>query len=318
MLTRFRAPFELRVTLVIVALVALTACGAQAPASPTATVAAVATGAASAAAVPSATAVSRTAGTLLLATTTSTQDSGLLEVIIPVFEKQYNVKVKVVAVGTGQALKLGADGNADVVLVHARAQEDAFVASGDGIHRRDVMYNDFIVVGPMGDPAKVGGLANAADAFKQIAAATAPFASRGDKSGTNTKELEIWKAARVDPKGSWYLSVGQGMGETLTFANERGAYTLTDRATWFAQKARLGGLAVMVGGNKIEENTDAANLLNPYGVIPVNPEKHPNVNSDLGEKFAQWITSPPTQALIGTFGVDKYGQALFRPNARAQ
>lgn len=313
---RFRARFGLLATLVMGALVALTACGASTPASPAATVAA--TSAAPTVLPPAATAVARTTGTLLLATTTSTQDSGLLDVIIPVFEKQYNVKAKVIAVGTGQALKLGSDGNADVVLVHARALEDSFVASGDGINRRDVMYNDFILVGPTSDPAKISGLTNAADAFKKIAAAAAPFASRGDKSGTNTKELDIWKAAGVEPKGNWYLSVGQGMGETLTFANERGAYTLTDRATWFAQKARLGGLAVMVGGNKIEENTDAANLLNPYGVIPVNPEKHPNVNSDLGEKFAQWITSPPTQALIGTFGVDKYGQALFRPNARAQ
>ncbi len=299
----------------VLAVTGLSACGAATPAAPVATP----TAAKSApTVVPAATAVTRTAGTLLLATTTSTQDSGLLDVILPVFEKQYNVKVKVIAVGTGQALKLGSDGNADVVLAHARALEDAFVASGNGINRRDVMYNDFIVVGPTGDPAKIAGMANAADAFKKIAAASAPFASRGDKSGTNTKELEIWKAAGVEPKGSWYLSVGQGMGETLTFANERGAYTLTDRATWFAQKARVPGLAVMVGGTKIEENTDAANLFNPYGVIPVNPQKHPSVNSDLAEKFAQWITSPATQALIGTFGVDKYGQALFRPSAKAQ
>ncbi|MEP7199643.1 MAG: substrate-binding domain-containing protein, partial [Chloroflexota bacterium] len=253
--------------------------------------------------------------TMTLATTTSTQDSGLLDAILPVFEKQYNVKVKVVAVGTGQALKLGSDGNADVVLVHARKQEDDFVAAGDGIHRRDVMYNDFILVAPTGDPAKVVGLKNAANAFKQIASAQAPFASRGDKSGTNTKELDIWKAAGVEPKGAWYLSVGQGMGETLTFANEKGAYTLTDRATWLAQKSRLSSLAVAVGGNKIEENADQANLFNPYGVIPVNPAKHPAVNADLAETFAQWITSVETQKLIAQYGADKFGQSLFRPSS---
>jgi tungstate transport system substrate-binding protein len=259
--------------------------------------------------------VAGTPGQLVLATTTSTQDSGLLDVLVPAFQKQFNVTVKVVAVGTGQALKLGTDGNADVVLVHARAQEDAFVKAGDGIDRRDVMYNDFIIVGPTADPAKVASVKNAAEAFKKIADAQASFASRGDNSGTNTKELDIWKAAQITPKGSWYLSVGQGMGETLTFSNEKGAYTLTDRATWLAQKAKLAGLAVMVGGTRIEENADAANLFNPYGVIPVNPAKHPGVNHELAEKFAVWITSLETQKLISTYGVDKYGQALFRPSS---
>ncbi|MBI5876479.1 MAG: substrate-binding domain-containing protein [Chloroflexi bacterium] len=316
---------KLRTVLLALSIALLIVAGCAPAATPTSvppTKAAAAPVAATPASTPAPTAVPivRTAGTLLLATTTSTQDSGLLDVIIPVFEKQYNVKVKVIAVGTSQSLKLGSDGNADVVFAHARALEDAFVASGDGINRRDVMYNDFILVGPTGDPAKIAIMSSgsAADAFKKIAAASAPFASRGDKSGTNTKELDIWKAAGIDPKGSWYLSVGQGMGETLTFSNERGAYTLTDRATWLAQKARLSGLTVMVGGTKIEENTDSANLFNPYGIIPVNPKKHPEVNNDLAEKFAQWITSPATQALIGTYGIDKYGQALFRPSAKAQ
>lgn len=248
---------------------------------------------------------------LILATTTSTQDSGLLDFILPVFEKQYNAKVKVIAVGTGQAIKLGTDGNADVVLVHARKQEDAFVASGDGINRRDVMYNDFVVVGPVNDPARVSGLKIAADAFKAIAGAQANFASRGDNSGTNTKELEIWTAAGLVPRGAWYLSVGQGMGETLTLSNEKGAYTLSDRATWLAQKSKLPNLAIVVGGTKIEENADTT-LYNPYGVIPVNPAKHPNVNRALAEKFALWLTSPETQKLIASFGVDKFGQSLFK------
>ncbi|HEY6043138.1 MAG TPA: substrate-binding domain-containing protein [Anaerolineae bacterium] len=248
---------------------------------------------------------------LILATTTSTQDSGLLDFILPVFEKQYNAKVKVIAVGTGQAIKLGTDGNADVVLVHARKQEDAFVASGDGINRRDVMYNDFVVVGPVNDPARVSGMKIAADAFKAIAGAQANFASRGDNSGTNTKELEIWTAAGLVPHGAWYLSVGQGMGETLTLSNEKGAYTLSDRATWLAQKSKLPKLAIVVGGAKIEENADTT-LYNPYEVIPVNPAKHPNVNRALAEKFALWLTSPETQKLIASFGVDKFGQSLFK------
>jgi tungstate transport system substrate-binding protein len=246
---------------------------------------------------------------LILATTTSTQDTGLLDVILPDFEKKFNAQVKVVAVGTGQALKLGSDGNADVELVHARAQEDAFVAAGDGIDRRDVMYNDFIIVGPSDDPAHTIGTKLAADAFKKIAAAQAPFASRGDKSGTNTKELDIWKAAGITASGAWYLSVGQGMGETLSFASEKHAYTLSDRGTFLAQKSKL-QLTVLVGGSNLAENSDPA-LLNPYGVIPVNPAKHPNVKHDLAEKFAEWITSVPTQQLIADYGKDKFGQPLF-------
>jgi len=298
---------------ILAALAVLAGCG---PAS-TATAPPTAPAAAGAVTTPAPTAAVRVAGTLLLATTTSTQDSGLLDVILPVFEKQYNVKVKTVAVGTGQAIKLGTDGNADVVLVHARALEDAFVQAGDGINRRDVMYNDFIVVGPSSDPAHIGTLKSAAEAFKAIAAAQSPFASRGDKSGTNTKELDILKAAGITPQGAWYLSIGQGMGETLTFSNEKRAYTLTDRATWLAQKSKLPDLVVLVGGNSIEQNSDQANLFNPYGVIPVNPARHPQVNADLGEKFAQWITSLETQQLIASYGVDKFGQSLFRPSADA-
>ncbi len=247
---------------------------------------------------------------LILSTTTSTNDTGLLTAILPDFEAKYNARVKVVAVGTGAAIKLGQDGNADVVLVHARAQEDEFVKSGFGINRRDVMYNDFILVGPAADPAKVTGLGLVAEALKKIAAAGAPFVSRGDKSGTNTKELDLWKAAGIVPAGAWYSAIGQGMGPTLTFANEKGSYTLTDRGTWLAQAAKLPGLRLAVGGQSIAENKDRS-LLNPYGVIPVNPAKYPALKAALAESFAEWITSLATQEKIGAFGSTAYGQPLF-------
>ena len=254
---------------------------------------------------------------LRLATTTSTADSGLLDAILPGFEEANNARVDVVAVGTGQAIELGEAGDADVILVHARAREDAFVAEGHGINRRDVMYNDFIIVGPTADPASVAGMPLAADALTAIAAANAPFASRGDDSGTHTKELSLWKAAGItpDPASGWYNSVGQGMGETLTFANEAGAYTLTDRGTFLSMRDNLPDLAVMVGGDSIDGNADPA-LLNPYGVIPVNPDKSEAINSKLAEKFAEWITSDEVQQQIGQFGVDTYGQPLFYPNAQ--
>jgi tungstate transport system substrate-binding protein len=255
---------------------------------------------------------------LRLATTTSTDDSGLLDAILPAFEAQYNTTIEVIAVGTGQAIELGTNGDVDVVLVHARSREDAFVEAGDGINRLDVMYNDFIVVGPVDDPAGAQGTPLAADAFTLISAATAPFASRGDESGTNTKELAVWTAAGIEPSpdSGWYLSIGQGMGETLLFANEQGAYTLTDRATWLAQKDNLPNLAVIVGGESIDGNADPI-LLNPYGVIPVNPAKHPDVNFELATQFAEWITSVEAQQLIADFGVDEYGQSLFFPDSEA-
>lgn len=252
---------------------------------------------------------------MILATTTSTADSGLLDAILPAFERAYGVRVKVVAVGTGQALKLGQDGNADVVLVHARAQEDQFVAEGWGVDRRDVMYNDFVLVGPKQDPAGITGMATAAEAFKAIAARQATFASRGDESGTHAKEKSIWKQAGIEPEGDWYNSLGQGMGDTLIFANEKGAYTITDRGTYLSMRDKLPNLIILVGGDSIAQNTDKS-LLNPYGVIAVNPAKHPHVRFDLAEKFIDWITSAETQKRIGEYGVDKFGQPLFYPSAK--
>lgn len=254
---------------------------------------------------------------LRLATTTSTADSGLLDAILPAFEEENNARVDVVAVGTGQAIELGEAGDADVILVHARAREDAFIAEGHGMERFDVMYNDFVLVGPGDDPAGVAGMSTAAEALSAIAAGGAPFASRGDDSGTHTKELSLWEAAGVtpDPAGGWYNSLGQGMGETLTYANEAGAYTLTDRGTFLSMRDNLPNLIVVVGGDSIDGNADPA-LLNPYGVIPVNPDKSEAINNELATAFAEWITSPEVQEMIGQFGVDTYGQPLFYPDAQ--
>lgn len=250
--------------------------------------------------------------TLRLATTTSTADSGLLDAIIPAFEEEYNATVDVVAVGTGQALEMGENGDADVILVHARAREDAFVEEGFGINRRDVMYNDFVVVGPESDPADIAGTPLAADAFATIAEAEAIFTSRGDDSGTHTKEMIIWEQAGIEPAGDWYNSLGQGMGPTLIAANELQAYTLTDRGTYLSMNEELPELEVMVGGDSIEDNADPL-LLNPYGVIPINPEVHPEVNAELAEQFAEWLTNAEVQDRIGEFGRDTFGQPLFFP-----
>ena len=254
---------------------------------------------------------------LILATTTSTADSGLLDYILPAFEKQTNSKVDVIAVGSGQAIEIGSKGDADVLLVHSRKAEDKFVADGFAKERLDVMYNDFIVVGPKDDPAKIAGTPAAKDAFKQIMDAQAPFASRGDKSGTNTKELSIWSSASITPTKEmpWYNSLGQGMGDTLLFSNEKGAYTLTDRGTYLSMQDKLPNLAVLLGGNTLAENKDKA-LLNPYGVLAVNPDKFPGVNADLAQKFVTWLLSVDTQKTIGGYGADKFGQPLFYPNSK--
>src|SRR3990172_8558511 len=253
---------------------------------------------------------------LRLATTTSTADSGLLDAILPSFEEAFNARVDVVAVGTGQAIELGQNGDADVILVHARAREDEFVAAGYGLARSDVMYKDFIVVGPQADPAGIQGLATAAEAFAAIAAAEARFASRGDDSGTHAKELSIWTAGGLEPSPDqgWYLSLGQGMGETLQFANESGAYTLADRGTYLAKRENLPDLIILFGGESIAENPDAK-LYNPYGVIPVNPELHEGIQAELAQQFVEWLTSVETQEQIGAYGVDRYGQPLFYPDS---
>ena len=253
---------------------------------------------------------------LRLATTTSTQDSGLLDAILPAFESKCGCRVDVVAVGTGQALEIGAKGDADVVLVHARKSEDKFIADGHAKERFDVMVNDFIIVGPKGDPAQASGMQLATGAFRAILDTQSPFASRGDKSGTHNKELSIWASLGVTPtqEMAWYNSVGQGMGETLVFANEKGAYTLTDRGTFLATKDNLPNLIIVVGGNTLADNQDKA-LLNPYGVMAVNPDTHPGVKFDLAMQFIGWLTSPEAQTSIGAYGVDQFGQPLFYPNA---
>lgn len=292
----------------------LTACGAQDSPRPAASQPQSSTAATPA----SAERTSSNAGRVLrLATTTSTADSGLLDALLPDFEQRYDAQVQVIAVGTGQALTLGANGDADVVLVHARAREDAFMAAGDGIDRRDVMYNDFVIVGPADDPAKVGAASDARDAFSRIAAVQASFASRGDDSGTFTKEQSIWSSAEITPTATlgWYKSLGQGMGETLIVANEQLSYTLADRGTFLSMRDRLPELRILLGGATITENTDPQ-LRNPYGLILVNPARHPGINAGLAEDFAAWITTPETQQQISLFGRDRFGQPLFYPQAR--
>ena len=245
---------------------------------------------------------------LILATTTSTQDSGLLDVLVPLFEAESGYTVKVVAVGSGQALQMGQEGNADVLLVHSPSSEKTYMEGGYGRDRALIMHNDFIIVGPVDDPAGIGGLTPAA-AFAALYSKDMLFISRGDNSGTNAKELSIWKSAALDPKGEkqvWYLESGQGMGATLTIASEKGAYTLTDRATYLANKANL-SLEILVEGDN--------SLLNVYHVITVKPDKWPKVNYNGAIAFLKFMTEPSTQEVIGKFGVDKYGQQLFIPDA---
>lgn len=243
---------------------------------------------------------------IILATTTSTQDSGLLEVLIPLFETESGYTVQIVAVGSGQAMKMGEEGNADVLLVHAPAAEVAFMQNGFGKDRALVMHNDFILVGPASDPAGIKGLA-AAEALQAIAASNAQFISRGDDSGTHKAELALWKKAAFEPKGqAWYLESGQGMGATLRIASEKGAYTLTDRATYLALKDNL-QLEILVEGDNA--------LLNVYHVITVNPEKWDKVNYEGALAFLNFMIAPSTQKIIGQFGVDKFGAPLFFPDA---
>jgi tungstate transport system substrate-binding protein len=245
--------------------------------------------------------------TIILATTTSTQDSGLLDVLLPVFEKKTGYFVKTIAVGSGQAMAMGQKGEADVLLVHSPAAEKKFVAEGYGINRRLVMHNDFIVVGPSEDPVKLKGMKSSSEAFKKIASGNALFLSRADKSGTNAKEMDIWKATGIKPEGEkWYQQTGLGMGQTLSVASEKKGYTLADRGTYLALKKNL-GLDILVEGDAI--------LLNIYHAIEVNPAKWPKVNSAGAKAFADFMVAKETQDITKTFGVDKFGSPLFFPDA---
>lgn len=244
--------------------------------------------------------------TVILSTTTSTQDSGLLDVLVPMFEKETGLTVKTISVGTGQALALAARGEADVALVHAPSLERKYVEEGKMQNRRLVMYNDFVIIGPEDDPAKIKGMLKAVDALKRIAETQSRFVSRGDKSGTHVLELGLWKQAGVEPKGAWYIESGQGMGQTLGIANDRRAYTVTDRGTWLAFQKRI-SLPILVEKDKP--------LLNIYSVMEINPANGPRVNAAGGKAFADFMVAPETQAVIKTFGVDKFGQPLFVPIA---
>jgi tungstate transport system substrate-binding protein len=244
---------------------------------------------------------------IIVASTTSTQDSGLFGHILPMFKSKTGIDVKVVAQGTGQAIDTGRRGDADVVFVHAKALEEKFVADGAGVKRFPVMYNDFVLVGPKADPAQVAGTKDIAAALRAIKAKEAPFVSRGDRSGTHVAELDLWKAAGIDlgkDKGPWYREIGQGMGAALNTASGMAAYTLSDRATWISFKSK-GDLAAAVEGDNP--------LFNQYGVILVSPEKHPSVKKELGQQFIDWLVSKEGQAAIGSYRID--GQPLFFPNA---
>jgi tungstate transport system substrate-binding protein len=244
---------------------------------------------------------------LILATTTSLQDSGLLDVLVPRFEASSSYRVKAIAVGSGEALKMGEQGSADVLVVHSPSDEERFMAAGLGKDRKELMSNDFVIVGPPGDPAKVRGLP-VADALRSISGGRSVFVSRADASGTDKKEKGLWKKAGLAPVEPWYLETGQGMAETLRIASEKSGYTLTDRGTFLAVKARL-DLVVLVEGE--------ADLLNVYHVITVNPERHPDVDIRGAEAFMEFLLSPDTQKAIGEFGRDKFGVPLFKPVLRS-
>jgi len=245
--------------------------------------------------------------TVILATTTSTQDSGLLDVLLPIFEKQSGYFVKTIAVGSGQAMAMGQKGEADVLLVHSPAAEEKFIGDGFGINRKLIMHNDYIIVGPADDPAKIRGMKSTPESFKKIASTAAPFLSRGDNSGTNAKEKEVWKAAGINPEGQkWYQQTGLGMGQTLNVANEKKGYTLADRGTYLSLKKNL-KLDILMEGDAI--------LLNIYHVIEVNPTKWPKVNAAGAKAFSDFMVAKATQDIIKTYGVDKFGSALFFPDA---
>lgn len=243
---------------------------------------------------------------ILLATTTSLQDSGLLDILVPLFEKRTGYRVKTIAAGTGQALAMGARGDADLILVHAPELEERYMAQGSFINRRPVMHNDFLIVGPPDDPARVKGLKKATLALRRIAKAKTCFVSRGDNSGTHFLERKLWKEAGIEPAGPWYLQSGQGMGATLMLAAQKGGYTLSDRGTFLAFSRRIRLVRLVEGDPR---------LLNPYHVMEVNPERFPKVNPRGARAFADFLLSPEAQEIIRTFGVERYGEPLFFPDA---
>ena len=250
------------------------------------------------------------AGFITVASTTSTEQSGLFKHLLPIFEKRTGIQVRVVALGTGQALDMGRRGDADVVFVHARSLEEKFVAEGFGVRRFEVMYNDFVLIGPKSDPARVAGGKDALEAFRKVRNAQAPFVSRGDKSGTHFAELELWKAAGIDiakDKGPWYRDTGQGMGPALNTAAGMNAYLLADRGTWLSFKNRA-GLAIVLEGDP--------RLFNQYGIILVNPARHPGVKREKGQAFIDWVISGEGQAAIAAFKIG--GEQLFFPNHRSK
>lgn len=242
---------------------------------------------------------------LRMSSTTSTQNSGLFDVLIPPFEKANNVKVDVIAVGTGKAIKLGENGDVDLIFVHAKPAEEKFVANGFGVKRHPVMHNDFVIIGPPEDPAKLKEAKTAADALKKISDAKAEFISRGDDSGTHKKEKSLWKTAGVEPKGKWYIEAGQGMGAVLTMAFNKKAYALTDRGTFIKYAEKIKPMEIAFQGDEA--------LFNPYGIIAVNPEKHPDAKIKLAQKFIEYVTGPEGQKIIGDYKVK--GKQLFYPDA---
>lgn len=242
---------------------------------------------------------------LRIATTTSTENSGLLKHLLPPFEAKCGCRLDVISVGSGKAMKLGENGDVDVVLVHSRADEDKFMAANHGVNRRDVMYNDFVIVGPKADPAAVRGMTNVLESMQKIHAAKTKFISRGDESGTHKMELGLWKAASIEAKGPWYVSAGQGMGEVLTMAAQLEGYTLTDRATYSAYRSKT-GLEILVSGDP--------KLFNPYGVMAVNPQKYPDVNFAGATRFIEWLTSEEGQSRVANFNIN--GEQLFFPSAK--
>lgn len=248
-------------------------------------------------------------GSIILSTTTSTQDSGLLEYILPKFTEETGIEVKVVAVGTGKAIQMGVDGEADVLLVHAKSSEEEFVKAGHAAERFDVMYNDFIIIGPKDDPANLVEQAkgDVEVAFTLLSQGNYPFISRGDDSGTDKKEKGIWKSSGIEPVGDWYISAGKGMGDVIQMASELLGYTLTDRATFLAMKDTIDLITVVESDTK---------LLNQYGVLAVDPDKNKEINGKGAKAFINWILSKETQKLIGEFGKEEFGQSLFIPNAK--